>query len=249
VQARVYLALVKHGRLKISAISEIAKVARPDVYRNIRILNQLGLVDSYLGTPAQFQAINAGKCLELLLIRKTQEHDTLKKETELLKTSLIAKEATEATQTSAGNFLLVPQKAMVIKIQNEAIEGAQQSIKTILSWQRFYHGACDLFYPSIKDALKRKVQFRFLVERPTAEELIEKATGICKKSEGCEVRFLDKAPETVIGIYDHKKMMILVDPMSDYPGASPALWTDNHSLVSLALEHFETKWTTTAKRL
>ena len=45
VQARVYLALVESGPLRISAISKASDVARPDVYRILSNLEKIGLVE------------------------------------------------------------------------------------------------------------------------------------------------------------------------------------------------------------
>jgi sugar-specific transcriptional regulator TrmB len=243
VQARVYLALAKYGPLKISSISKQSKVARPDVYRTLNVLNELGLVERIVETPVQFQAIPAEKCIELLLFKKTQEYDNLKKETEVLKNSFKLRGEPEEIQTSASRFLLIPQKAMVIKLQKEAIEASQKSIQTILSWKRFYHGVGEIFAASINNALSRKIEIKFLIEKPPTEELTEKAFEFCRKRT-CKIRFLDKTPEAIVGVYDSKKIMILVDPMVDYPGASPALWTDNQSVVSLVKDYFETKWAT-----
>ena len=42
--------------------------------------------------------------------------------------------------------------------------------------------------------------------------------------------------------------MIIVEPEVDLPGGSPALWTNNQSLIALVQDYFDTKWLSAAKK-
>lgn len=246
-QARIYLALAKFGPLKISSIAKQSKVARPDVYRTLSSLNELGLVEQIVEAPVQFQAVPIEKGLESLLRKKTQEYDNLKKDTETLITAFKLKDTAKEIQTPASRFILIPQKDLVIRTQRENIDAAQNSIDLILTWNRFNHGTGDVFAQSLRNALNRNVKFRFLIESPPLEKAVEQTLAFTKKH-SCEVRFLDKQPKTVLGIYDNNKLMVIVEPEVDLPGGSPALWTNNKSLIALVRDYFDILWLTAMEK-
>lgn len=56
------------------------------------------------------------------------------------------------------------------------------------------------------------------------------------------MRFIKENPKAIFGIYDRKKLMLLVDPVCDVPGSSPSLWTNNQRLIALIHEYFDNLW-------
>ena len=50
-------------------------------------------------------------------------------------------------------------------------------------------------------------------------------------------------PKTVLGIYDKKEVFIIVDPTGDLFD-SPALWSNNKSLITAIQEYFDLLWLT-----
>jgi sugar-specific transcriptional regulator TrmB len=83
-QARVYLALVESGPLKIATISKAANVARPDVYSTLSKLHQLGLVEKIIKKPLTYNAVPMREGLSLLLEAKTSQYEKVRAETRLL---------------------------------------------------------------------------------------------------------------------------------------------------------------------
>lgn len=47
-QAKVYLALVRFGPLRVAGVSRNSQVARPDVYQTLDKLQQMGLVEKII---------------------------------------------------------------------------------------------------------------------------------------------------------------------------------------------------------
>ena len=74
VQAKVYFALARAGILKIADISKQSNVARPDVYRTLTQLYDLGLVEKVLQVPAQFKALPIDEGIKILLKKKQVEY-------------------------------------------------------------------------------------------------------------------------------------------------------------------------------
>ena len=54
-QAKIYLALLQLGTSSAKTISNYTNIARPDIYRVIRGLVMLGLVEKSIGKPANFK--------------------------------------------------------------------------------------------------------------------------------------------------------------------------------------------------
>ena len=240
VQARVYLTLTRYGPSKITSISKQSKIARPDVYRTLSKLHELSLVEQMVETPIRFRAIPIEKGVEALLHRKTQEYEILKKDSELLLNAFSSKENTKEIQTEDSLFVLIPKKEAVIKRQIEAVQETKKSIDVVLSWNRFYHGT-ELFDQHYKKAIDRKVYVRFIVENPPSEKLKDEALST-HNNDFCKMRFIKENPKAIFGIYDQKKLMLLVDPVCDVPGSSPSLWTNNQSLIGLIHDYFDNLW-------
>lgn len=241
LQARVYRTLAKAGALKIDTISKLSIVARPDVYRTLAKLEQLGLVERIIKTPLHFRAIPMEKGLALLLESKTEEHEKLKTETELLLQTLKEITSDEILQTEDQQFVLIPPKRTIIKRINEATEKAQESVDLSLSWKRFSLGITTAFAESGKKARARNVKLRFVVENPTEGNAPEQITQFCRRNPNIQLRFSKERPKTLLGIYDKKEVFIIVNPQMDIPD-SPAFWSNNQSIVAMAQDYFDNLW-------
>jgi sugar-specific transcriptional regulator TrmB len=242
LQARAYLTLIKSGPSKVTTISQLSKVARPDLYRTLSQLQQLGLVEEIIETPLHFRAIPMDETLPILLENKTKEYYKLKAETKLLLREFKGKTPNKALQTEAPRFVLIPPRKAIINRIVENIETAQRSVDLVLSWKRFSRGITSTFAESAERAWARGVEFRFIVESPEGGRLVERVSQFCRKSPACQLRFMDSFPKTVVTIYDKKEVLIIVHPESSLSD-SPALWSNDQSLVTLAQEHFDSLWT------
>lgn len=240
VQARVYLALVRFGPLKTTSVSKVSKVARPDVYRTLSTLYELSLVEQIIGNPLQYKATPIENGVNLLLKNKTEQYEKLKRDCQVLLSQFDEKEDLKTTQSADNLFILIPKKETVIQEQIQAIQEAQKSIDIVASWNRYYHGK-DIFDQRIKEAAEKEVNIRYIVEDPPLKEL-RNHTLIGYTGNFFEMRFVVNKPGAIFGIYDRKKAMVVVDPLFDLPGASPSLWTNNLSLISLIQTQFENLW-------
>lgn len=241
IQAKVYLTLAKFGVSKTSAISKISNVARPDVYRTLTQLYEIGLVEKILHTPIQYKALQIDEAAKLLLRKKQTEYEKIKNETVLLLESLTKKNTISDTEPHSSHFILIPEKEAIVNRLRQAINNAQDNVDTVITWKRFMHGIGNVFAENAKGASDRKVKYRFIVEKPPSEEVNAHGKLLWKKYQPFQVRFIAHLPKTVFGIYDKKELFIIIDPKSDLSG-SPALWTNNQSLIALVQEYFEMLW-------
>jgi sugar-specific transcriptional regulator TrmB len=243
VQARVYLALVESGRSRISAIAKISKVARPDIYRTLSKLQELGLVEKIIETPLEYRAIPMNEGLSLLLETKTEQYEKLRSETRILLHTAKMQKPGKKKHITGPQFVLIPQGKTVIERIKTAIEKAQLSIDLVLSWKRFSHGIASDFAESIEIAWAKNVKTRFIIESPLKSKTAEQLIQFCKAKPSCQIRFTRNHPRTVFGIYDKKEVFVIVFSKTGLPG-SPALWSNNPSLIALADDYFEKLWFT-----
>ena len=247
-QARVYLALVESGPLKIVEISKASNVARPDVYSALSRLQPLGLVEKIITTPLTYRAIPPDKGLSFLLEAKTDQYEKVRAQTRLF-LDLAKKENTSKNKSlESPQFVLIPEGRPVLDRINTAIEKAQLSIDLVLSWKRFSSGIVNTFAESIEHAWAKKVKTRFVIESPSESKTAKQLVKFCREKTTCQMKFIPYRPATVFGIYDRNKMFVILFSKTDLPG-SPALWSTNHSLISLAEDYFEILWLTSAERL
>lgn len=248
IQAKVYLTLAKFGISKITTIAKYSNVARPDVYRTLAQLYELGLVEKILQTPVKYKALPIDEGAKVLLKNKQAEYEKIRKETELLLDSINKKNQNVDTEVNDSHFILIPEKEAVINRLRQAINNAQKTVDTVITWKRFMHGIGNAFIDNAQGASDRKVNYRFIVEKPPSQEGGKYGKTLWKIYPPFQVRFISHLPKTVFGIYDKKELFIIIDPKSDLAG-SPALWTNNQSLIALIQEYFEILWLTAREDL
>jgi sugar-specific transcriptional regulator TrmB len=65
-QAEIYLSLLTNGQFDVHQLVSITNMHRSDVYRRIKDLKDIGMIDCILGSPNKFEAIPPGDVLNLL---------------------------------------------------------------------------------------------------------------------------------------------------------------------------------------
>ena len=240
-QARVYLALTQCGDSKIMDISRIAKVARPDVYGTLEKLQRLGLVEKLLVTPSSYRAVPIKEGLALLLETTTERYMKVKAQTELLRNTTAISKPKGNGETDSPQFILIPEGTIVLDRIRAAIERAQRNIDVAVTWHRFSQGIIGDFGGSIEKARAKGVTTRLLVEKPPKNTTSKQLIQFYKEKVDCQIRFIRERHRTVFSIYDKSEVFLTVFTKSDLP-KSPALWSNNHALVSLVADHFEALW-------
>ena len=244
VQARLYLALVESDPSKITAISKISKVARPEIYRNLSKLQKLGLVERIIETPLRYRATPINEGISLLLNTKTQQYEKVRAETKIL-LSTVKKEKPKKKQIETPQFVLIPKRTVTERIK-ASIEKAQLSIDLVLSWKRFSQGIAGVFAESIETAWAKNVKIRFIIESPLESKTAKQLIQFCKEKPSSQTRFTPHCPKATFGIYDKKEIYLIAKSKTDLPGSS-ALWSNNQNLISVAQDYFEILWLTAMK--
>jgi hypothetical protein len=201
------------------------------------------LIEKKITKPAKFKAVPMDLGIDSLLKRKSLEHDNLKAKTKLLLREYKEKTLPQPFELEAAHFALIPQRETVVNRIRQAIDNAEKSVDIFLSWKRFSLGITSTFAESAQKAWTKGVKFRLVVESPKESADVELAWHFCQKSPFCNVRFLPRPPRTVLGIYDQKHFFVIVHPRKGLFD-SPALWSNNKSLLSVVEDYFEILWVT-----
>ncbi|PVX24406.1 MAG: hypothetical protein CW716_10135 [Candidatus Bathyarchaeum sp.] len=238
-QAKIYLTLCHFGCLDAKTISKNTHIARQDVYRITADLERSRLIEKVISRPTKFKAIPLKKGATFLLEQKHRELNTITSKVKRLLDEFNANK--EEQLTEKAEFVWVPSKeAIIYKIQN-SIENAQSSINIVSSYKRI--SKISMFSEALKGAKDRGVKCRIIIDRPEKSRAATKILNFLSKDICCEVRFLPSPPETVMNIYDGKEILIITDPNARL-SESPALLSNNPSLISGMQNFFTILWTT-----
>ena len=237
VQAKVYCTLIERGTSKVKTISQVSKVSRPDVYRTLAKLQELGLIEKEITHPIMLRAIPIENVIEILLKRKKKNYDKLKSRTNFLLNNLKNKHVTNSSQEES-QFVLVPSKEALIKRLKKAIDNAQKSIDVATSSRRFMY-ACYCFSEQLENAWKRNVSGRLIIEEPEKyeKEIFEKVW----RKPLAHIRIGSTISPTIMAMYDNREVFIFIDPTAALK-ESPALWSNDSSVIVLAEHYFELSW-------
>ena len=238
-EARVFVALYKIGTAEASRIAKDSAVARPDVYRALSNLHKLGLVERIIAHPFRFRAVPIETGVSILLEHKAKKYMELKSKSASL-IRRINKKNIHKESYQESQFVLIPSREALIKRLIKTIEKTQTSIDVSTSWKRFKSGCYRLAEP-LEEAWRRGVKGRAVIEE-TEEPALEFVKTYWK-SPHAKIRQVHFPPKTVMAMYDKKEVFIYVIPTADMT-ESPALWSNNPSLVAMAEDCFERLWNT-----
>jgi sugar-specific transcriptional regulator TrmB len=241
VQAKAYLALARSGMLSIAATSDISKVPRTDLYRVLKELEKKGLVERVIANPTQFKAIPIDDCLDVLFQQRTAESLELQKKASKLRQNSKFKIDAAQRRKDTSIFMLIPSNRAMERI-GTAIDSARESVDVVVSWLRFSRGIF-LYAEKLEKAYRRNVVCRFVIELPENGKIPQEQASFMKQNPMCRVKYVATHPQTVIGVYDNKEVFIIENPKADLK-ESPALWSNNSSLISLVKDFFEISWVT-----
>ncbi len=241
LEARTYIVLCGYGTLSAKEISRLTDTAQADIYRVVSRLHKKGLVEKIIEKPIRFKSVPFEVGSSFLLERKKSEINVLHGDVNQINLKIKEFFPENSKKVKEHQFLMIPKRENIVKKIAEAIERSKIKIDLYLTWNRFYKGMTSIFAESARKAWNRGVQFRIIVEYPKETAAQKKAIEFCEKTPLCNIRFTTDHPKTVMGIYDENEVFIIVDPTENLFN-SPALWSNNQSLLAALQEYFELLW-------
>jgi sugar-specific transcriptional regulator TrmB len=235
LQSACYATLVKEGKLPAAVIAQIIGIDRSDVYRVLRALQKLGLVEVELGDKSYYYAVSPEKAVSSLLSLKQSELLELKEKSkvlcELLENSRISKTLQKIPET--GPFFRLVSGPQVFTRWGEAMMNARLSVmKVIPGYTVPVHY---LKLSDIESEVSKRVPVQIITEvtaqnLQTVKRYYEKvrifhADGLTKS-----FRYL---------IVDDKEVFMGGTPITSSIEDHIVIWTNNNVFVDACLRDFQ----------
>jgi sugar-specific transcriptional regulator TrmB len=239
LQAKVYLVLATLREAKMSTISKVVHVSRPDLYRVMKELQDKGLVEKIISAPFRYAAIPINEAVHILLERINKERlESQKKAMNLIKRCEDINEiATIASEEC--KFVLVPKNEPLLMRIKKEIATSQSTIDVVCSWDTGMKAIFDLS-PMLLKAGDRGVKIRWITNETSNNNVPPTMLDDFSKKPFFKMRYIAYKIAKV-GIYDKKMILVASDPKSGYI-QSPALYTNAPPLVDLVQYYFNSLW-------
>ena len=240
-QITVYLNLVRLGEdSKAKTIFKFSNVARQDIYRILRELQQLGLVKKIIAQPTRFRAIPINEAALILLRREERVFSKLKEKANELAKSSAEKFAKAADMQESGQFVLITEIEGIAYKTSKVIEKSMENLHYISPLRELAAWLAKLS-DSFINAMDREVDIKWVTEIPKDSERLPKIVQTFVRNPQFRLRSVPYQTKAKMGIYDKKEIIMALLVAPDI-GEAPALWSNNQSFVSIAEEYFDKIW-------
>lgn len=236
-QAKVYLALVKSESLSARTLTTISGVDRPDVYRALDHLQEVGLVQKIISDPVGFQAVSPEECVSLLLQRKIKGIHQLQKDA-LKLTQALKDRHDDNEYIKMSRFVLIHGKHAAYSKSENLFRSAQQSI-CLLGFTKRLLAFLSQYSDCLENALKRKVYCRMILPK-NGKDLYAPLESL-RKYPSFSLKLISEQPKTAFSVWDQKEIL-LTTSVVDTPIPAPLLWSDNKGIINLCRDYFDHLW-------
>jgi CBS domain-containing protein/sugar-specific transcriptional regulator TrmB len=246
--SQVYMFLAKTGPQKARDIFKGLKMSKPQLYRSLKTLQSKGIVSITFERPTRFFAVPFEKALDMFIKAKTEEVQRMQQNKDEILSDWQSVEIGETIDTSARFTVILGRNYIYAKILQMMKETRSQLsiMSTVQGLVRANESG--LFGAVVGQALKSKIQFRFLTE--LSHKNLEAMKNLLKRipNNGSYIQGRDIEsglrvfPRLVIR--DEEEIVFLMKPLTGTSSAEEdiALWTNSKDLVSAFKEFFEELW-------
>lgn len=238
-QAKIIATLtITNCCLSVKQISRISKIPRESIYGNLLILGEIGLIETLISKPKKFCTIPLKRILEMLHEEKNQEIHQLE---ELTTQVLSENQNSSISQFSKDSkFILIPRKRQLVETIGQAISNSKLNVKIKTSWKRHLQSMI-VHEKVLRTSISKGVKFQvFITMKPPQDELPEKAKFF-HNSPNVSIKFVQTPSKMVFIIIDDREIFLMTKPQSDLT-QSPALWSNNQSIVTALSTCFDHFW-------
>jgi sugar-specific transcriptional regulator TrmB len=238
LEAKIYSTLERIGVTKVTTISTISKVSRPDVYRNLHRLLDLGLVEKLLGTPSKWKALPLETGLSFLLKKRRKKTELLEKKKKKILTDIKIKKKLNFNYPES-QFMIIPKKKAIISWIQNSLESTRFSNDVIC----YDHTFSEVMYYCEKyfiNSLNKRVKFRIILNRSKNNESDIVLRKEFKSNPNFIIKYCNEDISAALGIHDKK--IAIISTRSKDPNERPSLVSDNPCFVETLHQYFELFW-------
>jgi sugar-specific transcriptional regulator TrmB len=237
-QARSYLTLLEIGTASAKEIARTSKVARPDTYRAVADLHELGLTEKIISVPARFRPLPIKEAVEALILRREKENLKLTKRANRLIVDLQDKNTTAKPSEDNQLILLPVGEAFALRLRN-VLEKTSEHVCAIIPRKQVTSYLSKNFDVAEK-ALDRKVAVQLLTDPPVGPFELTEVNDL-KKNPQFQIRYSVCPPAICFVIIDNNQTLLPKIQPSDHSKSS-IIWSNNPCITELAKNYFNTQW-------
>jgi sugar-specific transcriptional regulator TrmB len=238
VQARIYYTLLRIKSGSSATIAQASTITRQQIYREMSIMVDLGLVEKIVGSPTKYQATPIETSLKILQAKKAAELSDLDQATKLFLKNYASIKGNQ-TFEETSHFVYASEKEIALNKYDKECANAQISIEAIGPALDTESGIVFRYKGFFLEKLKQGVQLRIVTEKLRKDWKILNAIRQLQRSPLFEIRELPEKPPVQLAMFDRKSVNIVV---SDAYHKYADLWSDNASLRILAINYFDYLW-------
>ncbi len=239
LQAKIYLTLIKTGKATIKNISKASNVARQDVGRVTRELQELSLIKKAIAVPNEYEPIPLDEGITILLNRRNQETIALRENTSRLLQHFQVNN-TENLHEIDPKFVIIPKREASIHQFTKALNNAQTSYDGV-----FFCDAVSLlpqmFDEPFEEFLRKGAKIRIIACKAKNIGVLQKRTQAFRSKGSFEVRYTPRSLLATSSIFDGKAILV-TNSTATKPDDTTSLWSNSPNIVGLAVNYFEQVW-------
>ena len=163
-ETEIYIFLAKHGVQKISQISKSLKTNKGLAYRVLKNLQQKGIIQITLESPARYTAVPFEKVIDNYIASKRQEAKVIEKVREDLISELKSVNLNKHSK-EPPKFMVITGKNKIFSKIRQILTETQQETSIILPASELIQAyQSDLFEITSNDSLKNHIKYNVLTE-------------------------------------------------------------------------------------
>jgi sugar-specific transcriptional regulator TrmB len=238
-QAKLYIALLKVGRLNASNVSKHSKVPRQEVYRVLNELQRMGLVEKTVAVPCEFEAISVNDGLQILISRKFEQVKELQKKTkEILRENQFCR--LEKMKKQEHRIIMIRGKQRLMQIFRHQHDNVQQKVDVLSTLQRWLQ-ILDFCFQDYLEALDRGVKYRVVIAKPAGEITFPENIKSLLAKPGFELRLSEEPLKINAAVFDENEATLNFLEGKSLT-ESPVIWTNHPGFIQMCRDHFDKVW-------
>lgn len=239
-QVKVFSTLINNNNsMTAKQISQFSGLARETVYRNLLDLKQMGLLEKTIKFPKKYHAISLKSAIQILHDEKKIKINELEDLAAQVLSEHNKNREKKPTQKS-NEFILIPKKTQLFKRISDAFYNSKKNIKCITSWNR--HRKSFIVYESaINQALTNGTTFQVIITESKKNLVPTKVSQYFYDHSNTFVKFVEDSSKIILILVDDKEIFLMTEPKATLL-ESPALWSNNPSLILALTMGFDSIW-------
>ena len=238
-QAKIYVALLRSFEARPSQLAKTVGKHRSEIYRSLKELEELGLVELSLHKVSNYKAVSPRLAISSLIQQKQKTLSRLEEEkdrvTELL--GSVESQTIEPSISVRSDFVRINNGLAAYRNMENLFNHAKSDVLMVLGAtglrDRILAGS------EVTDrSAGKKIRFRILTEVTR-----DSVQDVMRYSKFCEIRHLDSMSKILhYGVVDDSDALIPLTGGSYVPDELSVIWTNNQVILKALKQDFETKW-------